>query len=47
MKLFSKIVWHTLSLLERTSLFIKLKYGDVGSGGLFAKSGVAVKNYIL
>ena len=32
-----------LSLVESTFLFTKLKYGDVGSGGLFAKSGVALK----
>ena len=44
---FSKIVWHMLSLVASTFLFTKLKYGDVGNCGLFAKSGVAVKIYIL
>ena len=32
-----------LSLVESTSLFTKLKYGDEGNCGLFEKSGVAVK----
>ena len=36
-----------LSLVASTFLFTKLKYGDVGNCGLFAKSCVAVKIYIL
>ena len=36
-----------LSPVEISFLFTKLKYGDVGNCGLFVKSGVAVKNYIL